>query len=186
MARTNAPRSLSRSPGGSALWGLVVLGARPRCGARPGGIERRLRLGPQFGRAVLHWIRPGWRVPRRARTVRWRTRRITDAFSLPHGGLEGRSMGLPDLIAFDPEAGGTRELVALGEVLDDPSGDFIPSEGGIPLWYRLWASCGEDVGQKASYTHGGSARSLGNRWPRGPQHGILTGPHPYSAGASLF
>ena len=54
-------------------------------------------------------------------------------------------MGLPDLIAFDPEAGGTRELVALGEVLDDPSGDFIPSEGGIPLWYRLWASCGENV-----------------------------------------
>ncbi len=54
-------------------------------------------------------------------------------------------MGLPDLIAFDPEAGGTRELVALGEVLDDPSGDFIPSEGGFPLWYRLWASCGENV-----------------------------------------
>ena len=35
--------------------------------------------------------------------------------------------------------------MALGEVLDDPSGDFISSEGGFPLWYRLWAVCGEEV-----------------------------------------
>ena len=38
-----------------------------------------------------------------------------------------------------------RTLVALGEVLDDPTRDFIPSEGGVPLWYRLWASCGENL-----------------------------------------
>jgi len=50
-----------------------------------------------------------------------------------------------DLIAVDPETGGFRTLVSLGEVLDDPSGDFIPSEGGFPLWYRLWAVCGGDV-----------------------------------------
>ena len=50
-----------------------------------------------------------------------------------------------DLIAVDPETGGTRTLVALGEVLDDPAGDFIRSDGGFPLWYRLWASCGENL-----------------------------------------
>jgi len=50
-----------------------------------------------------------------------------------------------DLVAVDPETGGVRILVALGDVLDDPSGDFIPSEGGFPLWYRLWAACGEDL-----------------------------------------
>ena len=51
----------------------------------------------------------------------------------------------PDLIAVDPDAGGARTLLAFGEVLDDPSGDFIASEGGFPLWYRLWASCGDDL-----------------------------------------
>ena len=50
-----------------------------------------------------------------------------------------------DLVAVDPERGGVRTLVSLGDVLDDPSGDFIPSEGGFPLWYRLWAVCGGDV-----------------------------------------
>jgi len=50
-----------------------------------------------------------------------------------------------DLVAVDPGTGGVRTLVALGEVLDDPSGDFIPSEGGFPLWYRLWAVCGDVV-----------------------------------------
>ena len=50
-----------------------------------------------------------------------------------------------DLIAVDPEAGGVRTVVSLGEVLDDPSGDFIPSEGGFPMWYRLWAPCGENL-----------------------------------------
>jgi len=50
-----------------------------------------------------------------------------------------------DLIAVDPETDGFRTLVSLGEVLDDPSGDFIASEGGFPLWYRLWAVCGGDV-----------------------------------------
>lgn len=50
-----------------------------------------------------------------------------------------------DLIAVDPETGGFRTLVSLGAVLDDPSGDFIASEGGFPLWYRLWAVCGGDL-----------------------------------------
>ncbi len=50
-----------------------------------------------------------------------------------------------DLMAVDPETGETRTLVALGEALEDPSGDFIASDGGFPLWYRLWASCGENL-----------------------------------------
>lgn len=50
-----------------------------------------------------------------------------------------------DLVAVDPETGGVRILVSLGEVLDDPSGDFIPSDGAFPLWYRLWAVCGGDL-----------------------------------------
>ena len=50
-----------------------------------------------------------------------------------------------DLVAVDPETGGFRTMVSLGEVLDDPSGDFIASEGGFPLWYRLWAACGGDL-----------------------------------------
>lgn len=51
----------------------------------------------------------------------------------------------PDLIAVDPEAGGARTILAFSEVLDDPSGDFIASDGGFPMWYRLWASCGDSV-----------------------------------------
>ncbi len=50
-----------------------------------------------------------------------------------------------DLVAVDPETGGVRTLISLGDELDDPSGDFIPSEGGFPLWYRLWAVCGGDL-----------------------------------------
>lgn len=50
-----------------------------------------------------------------------------------------------DLMAVDPETGETRTLVALGEALEDPSGDFIASDGGFPLWYRLWAACGENL-----------------------------------------
>ena len=51
----------------------------------------------------------------------------------------------PDLIAVAPEAREARTLVALAEVLDDPAGDFIPSDGGFPMWYRLWAPCGENI-----------------------------------------
>lgn len=63
------------------------------------------------------------------------------------GGMLGLRLSLlaADLVAVDPEAAGTRTLVTLGEVLDDPSGDFVPSDGGFPQWYRLWAPCGENV-----------------------------------------
>jgi hypothetical protein len=49
-----------------------------------------------------------------------------------------------DLLAFHPGTGSVRTVVSLGEVLDDPSGDFVATDGGFPLWYRLWAVCGEN------------------------------------------
>lgn len=82
-----------------------------------------------------------------------RTARLGREIVLPHsaatmqGGVLQFRFGLlgADLVAVDPETGGTRTLVALGDVLEDPSGDFIASDGGFPLWYRLWASCGESL-----------------------------------------
>ena len=82
-----------------------------------------------------------------------RTARLGREFVAPRssesmrGGVLQFRLGLlrADLVAFDPETAAARTLVALGEVLDDPTADFIPSEGGVPLWYRLWASCGENL-----------------------------------------
>ncbi|MYL06869.1 MAG: hypothetical protein F4012_08690 [Gemmatimonadales bacterium] len=82
-----------------------------------------------------------------------RTARLGDEVIVPHstatmdGGVLQFRYGLlgADLVAVDPETGGARTLVALGDVLDDPSGDFIQSDGGFPLWYRLWAPCGENL-----------------------------------------
>lgn len=69
--------------------------------------------------------------------------------ALPPGepGMLGLRLSLlgSDLVAVDPETAGTRILVTLGDVLDDPSGDFVPSEGGFPQWYRLWAPCGDNL-----------------------------------------
>ena len=47
-----------------------------------------------------------------------------------------------DLVAFDPGTGSVRHVVSLREALDDPGADFEATEGGLPLWYRLWAVCG--------------------------------------------
>lgn len=82
-----------------------------------------------------------------------RTARLGPEIVVPHstatmdGGVLQFRYGLlgADLVAVDPETGGARTLVALGDVLDDPSGDFIQSDGGFPLWYRLWAPCGESL-----------------------------------------
>jgi hypothetical protein len=49
-----------------------------------------------------------------------------------------------DLVALQPESGSVREVVSLGAVLDDPTAGFNATEGGFPLWYRLWAVCGGD------------------------------------------
>lgn len=49
------------------------------------------------------------------------------------------------LAAFDPRSGAVREIVTLGDVLDDPSEGFEATAGGFPLWYRLWAACGDQL-----------------------------------------
>lgn len=50
-----------------------------------------------------------------------------------------------DLMAFDPAAGTTRRVISLREVLGDPSSEFVATDGGFPLWYRLWAVCGDEI-----------------------------------------
>jgi hypothetical protein len=50
-----------------------------------------------------------------------------------------------DLAALDPRAGTVRSFLTLGDVLDDPSADFVATDGGFPLWYRLWAVCGDHL-----------------------------------------
>jgi hypothetical protein len=50
-----------------------------------------------------------------------------------------------NVAALDPRTGSVREVVALGDVLDDPSEGFVATAGGFPLWYRLWAVCGEQL-----------------------------------------
>jgi hypothetical protein len=50
-----------------------------------------------------------------------------------------------DLAALDPRTGTVRNVVALGEVLEDPSAGFVATDGGFPLWYRLWAVCGDQL-----------------------------------------
>jgi hypothetical protein len=50
-----------------------------------------------------------------------------------------------DVAAFDPRTGTVRTVVALGDVLDDPSEGFVATDGGFPLWYRLWAVCGDRI-----------------------------------------
>lgn len=55
------------------------------------------------------------------------------------------SLMLADLVAVDPEAGTARRLVSLGDVLDDPAVGFVATDGGFPLWHRLWAVCGDHI-----------------------------------------
>lgn len=49
-----------------------------------------------------------------------------------------------DLMALDPASGTVRNVVSLGQALGDPTAGFELSEGGFPLWYRLWAVCGDE------------------------------------------
>lgn len=50
-----------------------------------------------------------------------------------------------DFSALDPRTGSVREVVALGDVFEDPSAGFVATDGGFPLWYRLWAVCGDHL-----------------------------------------
>ncbi|GMV07478.1 MAG: hypothetical protein AMXMBFR53_37530 [Gemmatimonadota bacterium] len=49
---------------------------------------------------------------------------------------------LADFAAVDARSGAARKVVSLREVLEDPYADFVATDGGFPLWYRLWAVCG--------------------------------------------
>lgn len=51
------------------------------------------------------------------------------------------------LVALDPGAGATREIVSVGDVMGDLGALFDELEDGFvpfPLWFRLWAVCGPD------------------------------------------
>jgi hypothetical protein len=68
------------------------------------------------------------------------TATLRDGLSTYHS-----SLMLADLIAVDPQAGSARKLLSLGEVMDDPAVGFVATDGGFPLWYRLWAVCGDHI-----------------------------------------
>ena len=111
---------------------------------------RRLGGGPLAVGVPPSWQRAGRHEHAESLGTNCQTRprvRCAPLERVDAGGVLQFRLGLlrADLVAFDPETAAERTLVALGEVLDDPSGDFIPSEGGVPLWYRLWASCGENL-----------------------------------------
>lgn len=82
-----------------------------------------------------------------------RTARLGDELILPwttgtlESGVSEYHMALlrADLAALDPGTGSVRKVVALGEVLEDPSVGFEATDGGFPLWYRLWAVCGDHL-----------------------------------------
>ena len=65
----------------------------------------------------------------------------------PSSGVSSYHMALlrAELVALDPRTGSVRRVVSLGEVLDDPSESFVATDGGFPLWYRLWAVCGNHL-----------------------------------------
>jgi len=81
-----------------------------------------------------------------------RTARLGDEVVLPHstGTLElgifslVESIQKADLMRLDPASGDVTRLLGLGAALDDPFIGFEPTEGGFPLWKRLWAVCGGD------------------------------------------
>lgn len=82
-----------------------------------------------------------------------RTARLGDELIVPwttgtmDSGLSAYRIAIlrADLAALDPRTGSVREVVALGAVLEDPSVGFVATDGDTPLWYRLWAVCGDHL-----------------------------------------
>ncbi|HKJ01325.1 MAG TPA: hypothetical protein VJ997_02690 [Longimicrobiales bacterium] len=82
-----------------------------------------------------------------------RTARLGDDVVFPwttgtlESGVSAYHMALlrAELAALDPRTDSVRKVVALGDVLDDPSEGFVATDGGFPLWYRLWAACGDHL-----------------------------------------
>ena len=48
-----------------------------------------------------------------------------------------------DLVALDLETGSAQKVISLGEALGDPTVDFERTDGGLPLWFRLWTVCAD-------------------------------------------
>jgi len=72
--------------------------------------------------------------------IPWTTATLQDGLPSYHARLM-----LADLAALDPRTGAVRDVVSLRDVLDDPSAGFVATDGGFPLWYRLWAVCGDHL-----------------------------------------
>jgi len=111
----------------------------------PGGAWTRVAVPPEA--APRGSVRGGMNML--TNTVR--TFRLGSEIILPRssGTLESGIFALKmaimgaDLAAFDPESGAAHDIVSLGQVLDDPTVGFERTDGGFPLWYRLWAVCGD-------------------------------------------
>ncbi len=79
-----------------------------------------------------------------------RTARLGDEIVLPHstGTLESGVLSMveailkADLMRLDPATGSVELVLHIGGSLEDPFTGFTPTEGGFPLWKRLWAVCG--------------------------------------------
>lgn len=79
-----------------------------------------------------------------------RTARLGDEIVLPHstGTLESGVFSMveailkADLMRIDPATGVVELVLNIGGSLEDPFTGFTPTEGGFPLWKRLWAVCG--------------------------------------------
>lgn len=70
--------------------------------------------------------------------IPWTTATVQDGLPAYHS-----SLMLADFAALDPQTGSVRGVISLRDVLDDPSVGFVATDGGFPLWYRLWAACDE-------------------------------------------
>jgi hypothetical protein len=85
-----------------------------------------------------------------------RTARLGDEVLLPRrSGMDDVDAGSfwttiwnADLVAFDPESRSVRTVVSIREAMGDLTPHFEGLSGGFPpfpLWYRLWAVCGDEV-----------------------------------------
>lgn len=82
-----------------------------------------------------------------------RTARLGDEVVLPHstGSLQQgvfrliESILKADLMGLDPGTGAVERILTLGDALADPFVGFEATEGGFPLWRRLWAVCSDHL-----------------------------------------
>lgn len=112
-------------------------------GPESGWVERRIAAHPpgtlQGGMGLLH---------NTVRTAEW-----NGSIVVPHstGTLQDGPMALVEAILkaelslMTPDGSQATPVVNLGTALDDPFAEFEATEGGLPLWKRLWAVCGDHL-----------------------------------------